>query len=280
MVAGGGGCAEGGPATWPLVLLVLAFALRRRRRMAALAVALAATGAGAQSASFAVDHFQPGGGAFDVLGVWSPETAANFDWRGSVLHQLRPRPAPAGRARAPGPGAAAARSIDAAPRRFGGIPRSVRAGRGPSIAVAQASNGAPMLGGAVSGPVASGGMGDLRVLPKARLLSVGGFLLGAAAPFTLPIGRQEAYLGAGAPTLTPTVLAELQDVLPVRLLANVGVAVRRGRSLGNLKVSSAFTYGLGAELRSRCAVSRSQPWLRSRERQTSSAEARSNGPSS
>jgi len=116
------------------------------------------------------------------------------------------------------------------------------------IAVAQASNGAPMLGGAVSGPVASGGMGDLRVLPKARLLSLGGFVLGAAAPFTLPIGRQDAYLGAGAPTVMPTVLAELQDVLPVRLLANVGVAVRGGRSLGNLKVSSAFTYGLGAEL--------------------------------
>jgi len=247
MVAGGGGCAEGGPATWPLVLLVLAFALRRRR-MAALAVALAATGAGAQSASFAVDHFQPGGGAFDVLGVWSPETAANFDWRGSVYT-----------------------SYARDPLRLVALehPDQVQLLRGQSmlhlggsvgfldrfelgavlpIAVAQASNGAPMLGGAVSGPVASGGMGDLRVLPKARLLSVGGFLLGAAAPFTLPIGRQEAYLGAGAPTLTPTVLAELQDVLPVRLLANVGVAVRRGRSLGNLKVSSAFTYGLGAEL--------------------------------
>ncbi len=248
MVAGGGGCAEAGPATWPLALLVLAFALRRRRRMAALAVALAATGAGAQSASFAVDHFHPGGGAFDVLGVWSPETAGNFDWRGSVYT-----------------------SYARDPLRLVALehPDQVQLLRGQSmlhlggsvgfldrfevgavlpIAVAQSSNGAPMLGGAVSGPVASGGMGDLRVLPKARLLSLGGFVLGAAAPFTLPVGRQDAYLGAGAPTLTPTVLAELQDVLPVRLLANVGVAVRGGRSLGNLNVSSAFTYGLGAEL--------------------------------
>ena len=246
VVAGAGGCTGAGPASWPLALVALAFALRRRRRMAALAVVLAATGASAQSATFTVDHFQPGAGAFDVLGVRSPETAGHLEWRGSVTTSFARDPL---------------RLIAI------GHPDQVRLLHGQSmlhlgaslglfdrfevgavlpVALAQSSEGAPMLGSSVAAPV-SGGVGDLRILPKARILSLGGFVLGAAAPFTLPTGRQDAFLGAGAASLTPTILAELQDVGPVRLLANAGVAVRGGRSLGNLQVSSAMTYGLAAE---------------------------------
>ncbi|TMB30310.1 MAG: hypothetical protein E6J65_01505, partial [Deltaproteobacteria bacterium] len=85
-IVAGTGCGSAGPSIWPLLFVLLAFALRRARRRAAaaLVVALAATAARAQSASFTVDRFQPGLGAFDVLGVASPETAPHFDWHASL----------------------------------------------------------------------------------------------------------------------------------------------------------------------------------------------------
>ena len=87
------------------------------------------------------------------------------------------------------------------------------------------------------------------MLPKIRLLSAGPLSLGAALPFTLPTGRQDAFLGAGAPSIAPTALAELRlDPIDLRLLANAGVALRGGRSLTNLTVGTAITYGLAAEL--------------------------------
>src|SRR5258708_9412785 len=113
------------------------------------------------------------------------------------------------------------------------------------VAFAQGSEEAPMIARPNGAPWA--GVGDLRVMPKVRLLSLGPVLLGAAMPFTLPIGRRNAFLGAGAPTISPTALAEMQ-LLPVRLLANAGVAVRGGQSLTNLRVCTATTYGLAAEL--------------------------------
>jgi uncharacterized protein (TIGR03382 family) len=246
VVAGTGGCTGAGPATWPVALLALAFVLRRRRRMAALAVVLAATGASAQSATFTVDHFQPGAGAFDVLGVRSPETTVHLEWRGSVSTSFARDPL---RLVAIGHPDQVQLLHGQSMLHLGaslGLLDRFEVGAVLPVALAQSSEGAPMLGSSVAAPV-SAGIGDLRILPKVRILSLGGFVLGAAAPFTLPTGRQDAFLGAGAASLTPTVLAELQDLGPVRLLANAGIAVRGARSLGNLQVSSAMTYGLAAE---------------------------------
>ena len=230
--------------------MLLAFALRRARRRAgaALVVALAATAARAQSASFTVDRFQPGAGAFDVLGVASPETAPHFDWHASLYTSYARDPL---RLVAVGHPDEVKLLHGQSMLHLGislGLWDRFELGAVLPLTVAQRSEGAPMLGGPVSAPVATGGIGDVRLLPKATVLSVGGLVLGAAAPFTIPIGRQDAFLGAGAPSVTPTLLVELQDVLPVRLLLNAGVAVRGDRSLGNLRVSSALTYGLAAEL--------------------------------
>jgi outer membrane protein OmpA-like peptidoglycan-associated protein len=248
-VVAGAGCSQAGPAIWPLLLILAAFALRRRKRAAAVvAIALAVSaGARAQSATFTVDRFQPGAGVFDVLGVSSADTAGHLDWHASVFSSYARDPL---RLVAVGHPDEVQLLHGQSMLHFGvslGLWDRFEVGAVLPLAVAQGSEAAPMLGGPVSAPVASAGFGDLRVLPKARLFSAGGLVLGAALPFTVPIGRQDSFLGAGGPTLAPTLLAELRDVLPVRLLANAGVAVRGGRSLGNLNVSNALTYGLAAE---------------------------------
>jgi len=83
-VVAGTGCTQTGAAIWPLVLIVIGFALRRKRKLAVAALLVAASAARAQTASFAVDRFQPGAGTFDVLGVWSPEVAPDLDWHASA----------------------------------------------------------------------------------------------------------------------------------------------------------------------------------------------------
>jgi uncharacterized repeat protein (TIGR01451 family) len=249
-VVAGAGCSAAGPALWPLLLIVLAFALRRRKRAAAaLLVALGLpAGAHAQSATFTVDRFQPGAGALDVLGVWSADSAQHLDWHASLYTSYARDPL---RLVAVGHPDEVQLLHGQSMLHFGasvGLWDRFEIGAVLPVTIAQGSEGAPMLGGPVAAPVASAGLGDLRVLPKMRLLNASGLVLGLALPFTVPTGRQDSFLGAGAPTLAPTLLAELQGVLPVRLLANAGIAVRGGRSLGNLNVSNALTYGLAAEL--------------------------------
>src|SRR5258708_12687845 len=80
------------------------------------------------------------------------------------------------------------------------------------VAFAQGSEAAPMI--ALPNGAPSAGLGDLRVMPKVRLLSLGPVLLGAAMPFTLPIGRRNAFLGAGPPPISPPPPPELQLLPP------------------------------------------------------------------
>jgi MYXO-CTERM domain-containing protein len=244
----GAGCSSTGAAGWPLLLLLAAFALRRRSKAAMAALLLCASAARAQdSATIAVDRFQPGAGAFDVLGVWSADTAQDREWHASVYGSYARDPL---RLVQVDHATQVPVLQDQSLLHLGasiGLGDRFEVGAVLPLAV-QSSSGTPLAQGPLSAPAPSAGIGDLRILPKARLLSIGGLVLGAAAPFSLPTGRQEAYLGAGSLTITPTALAELQEVLPVRLLANAGMAVRGSRSLGNLRVGTAITYGLAAEM--------------------------------
>ncbi|HEX9576583.1 MAG TPA: OmpA family protein [Myxococcales bacterium] len=246
-VVAGSGCSAAGPAMWPAILVLAAFLLRRRRG-AALAVMLAAAGgARAQSVAFSADRFQPGAGAFDLLGVASADTAQDSEWHLS-LHTSYARD-PLRLIAVNNPGQVLLLHSQPMLHLGGsiGLWDRFEIGAVLPVAFAQGSEAAPMLGGAAASGVPGGGIGDLRVFPKMRLISLKGLMLGVAAPFTVPIGRQDAYLGSGSPTVTPMALAEL-TVLPVRLLANAGVAVRSGHALGNLNVGSAMTYGLAGEM--------------------------------
>ncbi|WP_375758952.1 OmpA family protein [Corallococcus exercitus] len=105
--------------------------------------------------------------------------------------------------------------------------------------------------GAVSEQFADGvgaaGLGDLRVVPKLALLSKGALNLAVLAPFTLPTGGGDHFLGADGPTFQPRVTGEWATP-SLRLLANVGVNLRKAQDLRNLHVGNELTFGVGAEV--------------------------------
>ncbi|MFN2548166.1 MAG: OmpA family protein, partial [Myxococcales bacterium] len=243
VVAGAGGCTSTGGAAWPLVAILLAFAARRRKAVLAALIVAGAAQAQTASTSFTVDRFQPGAGTFDVLGVSSPETARDFDWHASLYGDYARDPL-------------RLISLDAPDqvrllRNQSMLHRGASIGLGEHfefgailpIALAQGSGAAPMVG--LQNGVASAGFGDLRLLPKVRLFTLGPAVLGAGLPLTLPTGRRDAFLSQGSITATPTALFELQ--LPVRVLANLGIILRPGQQLTNLDVGNALAYGIAAE---------------------------------
>ncbi len=105
--------------------------------------------------------------------------------------------------------------------------------------------------GAVAAPFADGvgtaGLGDLRVVPKLALLSRGALSLAVVAPFTLPTGGGDHFLGADGLTFQPRVAGEWATP-SLRLLANVGVNLRKAQDLRNLRVGNELAFGVGAEV--------------------------------
>src|SRR5207248_7750171 len=75
------------------------------------------------------------------------------------------------------------------------------------VTVNQSAGGASSIDPAVSSDLASSGFGDLRILPKAELLSRSRWSIGAAAPITLPTGTH-GFLGHGGFTARPRVLGD------------------------------------------------------------------------
>nr|WP_244226908.1 OmpA family protein [Corallococcus aberystwythensis] len=95
--------------------------------------------------------------------------------------------------------------------------------------------------------VGTAGLGDLRVVPKLALLSKGALNLAVVAPFTLPTGGADHFVGADGPTFQPRVAGEWATP-SLRLLANVGVNLRKAQELRNLRVGNELAFGVGAEV--------------------------------
>ncbi|NNB97129.1 OmpA family protein [Corallococcus exiguus] len=95
--------------------------------------------------------------------------------------------------------------------------------------------------------VGTAGLGDLRVVPKLALLSKGALNLAVLAPFTLPTGGGDHFVGADGLTFQPRVAGEWATP-SLRLLANVGVNLRKAQDLRNLHVGNELAFGVGAEV--------------------------------
>lgn len=98
-------------------------------------------------------------------------------------------------------------------------------------------------------PAAStSGLEDLELVPKVTLptWSWREVRFAAALPLTLPLGKRDELLGEGGLTATPTAIAE-RELGSVRLVGNLGVALRPKRQYYDLTIGSALTYGVGAE---------------------------------
>ncbi len=225
--------------------------LRRVSRLAAaLLVAVAATASAQPSVSQAIDvqHYKPGPGAYDVLGVHGARIAPHLSWNlgtslsyaDDSLNLVDPR---AGRF--------LYRIIDSQLTLdlMGAIALFDRVELGVSLPVSHTTS---EPAAAVAPDLANGagttGVGDLRLVPKVRLLSTkGGIHLAVAAAVTLPTAGGSKFLGSEAVTFQPRFVAEWATP-SVRLLANAGFNFRREERLRNLRVGHELTYAVGAEV--------------------------------
>ncbi|WP_253910537.1 Ig-like domain-containing protein [Pyxidicoccus fallax] len=265
----GRGCSTGGAGTFaPLAMLLLALPLLGRLRRSAgrssralvagaaggvaLAGALVAPVAEAQvtapTASQAIDvqQYKPGPSVHDILGVHSARVQPHLGWNVGLslnyadkpLNFLDPRQD---------------RFITALVRSqvgldlMGAVGLFDRLELGVVLPVTlQDSDPAPQVDPSFSQGVGSGGIGDLRLVPKARLIDGEDFGLALAVPVVLPTGGASDFLGGSGVGVQPRLVAEYGQRF--RLAANVGVDFRKQQQLRNLTTGNAFTYGVGAEV--------------------------------
>ncbi|MCP3059839.1 OmpA family protein [Myxococcus sp. K38C18041901] len=212
---------------------------------------LMASGAQAQiQASQAIDvqQYKPGPGAYDLLGLQGARVGKHLDWNLGLSVNYADDPL---------------NLFD--PRRDAYVYRIVDSQLTVDVMGALAlfdwleigvalpiSTTTSQPAGEVAPSLAQGvdatGLGDLRLVPKARLLSTeGGLHLAVAASVTIPTSGGDEFLGADGLTFQPRLLAEWANP-HVRLLANVGVNLRGEERLRNLRVGNEFAYGIGAEV--------------------------------
>ncbi|MBN8232186.1 OmpA family protein [Corallococcus macrosporus] len=258
----GRGCSTGGAGgLLPLALGLLAvpFLGRRRRALPARGLALAvAVGLSLGTASRAeaqapvsqaidVQQYKPGPGAYDVLGLHSARVAPHLTWNVGASLNYAHHPL---------------NFFDPREETFvyrivqqqvsldlmGAVSLFDRLEVGLVLPLTvTGSESASAVSEQFADGVGSAGLGDLRVVPKLALLSKGALNLAVLAPFTLPTGGGDHFLGADGPTFQPRVAGEWATP-SLRLLANVGVNLRKAQDLRNLRVGNEFAFGVGAEV--------------------------------
>ncbi|NVJ21886.1 OmpA family protein [Myxococcus sp. AM011] len=195
-----------------------------------------------------VQQYKPGPGAYDVLGLHGARVGKHLDWNLGLsvnyaedpLNLLDPRR-----------DEFVYRIVDSqlSVDLMGAVALFDRVELGVSLPLTTTtSQPATAISPTLANGAAGTGVGDLRLVPKLRLLSTeGGLHLALVAPVTLPTAGAADYLGAKGLTFQPRLAAEwVGDSL--RLLANVGVNLRGEQQLRNLRVGNEFTYGVGAEV--------------------------------
>jgi OmpA-OmpF porin, OOP family len=92
------------------------------------------------------------------------------------------------------------------------------------------------------------GMGDLRIVPKARLpQSLGPVELAATLPLIIPTGGAREFLGQRGIGVQPRLIADATLGM-VRAVATAGFNFRGEERLRNLRVGTELAYGLAAEV--------------------------------
>ncbi|HZI12930.1 MAG TPA: Ig-like domain-containing protein [Myxococcus sp.] len=259
----GRGCSTGGAGTFaPLALLLLALPMLGRMRRsggrasgAVLAGVLAVAGvlvspsAQAQAtASQAIDvqQYKPGPGAGDILGVQSPRVQPHLTWNVGLSVNYADKPLNFLNPRSDEFITALVRSqvgLDL----MGAVGLFDRFEVGLVLPVTlQSSEPAPQVDPSFSQGVSSGGIGDLRLVPKARLVDGEDYGVAVSLPVVLPTAGGSDFLGGSGVSVQPRVVAEYGQRL--RLAANVGLDFRSKQQLRNLRTGNALAYGVGAEL--------------------------------
>jgi len=249
--ARGTGCAStGGGSAWALAALAAAALFLRLRRRTALfaAAALAAAPASAETVStaFDVERFQPGSGSEDILGVHSALVPVGLGWSASLYASYADRPlrliaTDKSGTEIPIVGSMTTGYLLAS---VGFLDR-FEFGLAVPIALHQSFTGVSAIDPSLGLPSAGGGLSDLRVGLKARLVEIDRLHLAASIPVTIPTGKGLNFLGNSSLTATPEIEAEWVADSGTRLAGNLGMLLRGSHKLFDLSVGNALTYGVG-----------------------------------
>lgn len=251
---GGSGCSSSGGGLSSLSLLVLAGLWLRRRLArlgrAALAAALLLWVPGAQAQTTApkstaidVQQFKPAPGGSDLLSLHSALIPEHFSWQVGLLGSYGNEPLTVTNP-ITGQATSAVVAHQVTFDLYGSIGLFQRLELGVALPLTvQGTQSDPFDGQTLRGA----GVGDLRLVPKARILTLAGIELAAALPVILPTGGESSFLGGGGLAVQPRVIAEWAPG-PLRVIANLGLNFRRTEQLQNLHVGHAFTYGAGLEV--------------------------------
>ncbi len=117
-------------------------------------------------------------------------------------------------------------------------------------ALAQGDNFSLLNQYGFSEPGVSGGLGDIRLLPRFILFPAQGSPIGVAlvTELRLPTGNGQSFLGESAPVFAPRVVLE-RPIGPFRLLGNFGARLRKQAQYLNLIVGNEYTISLGGMYR-------------------------------
>ncbi|WP_244981472.1 adventurous gliding motility protein AgmC [Corallococcus exercitus] len=260
----GHGCSTGGSgslAPFALMLLALPLVGRRFRRAGnllaraggALAVFVTALFAGtsahaqatAVSQAIDVQQYKPGPGVADVLAVHGAKVQRHLGWNVGLSVNYADKPLNFFDPRSETYVTALVKSqvgVDL----MGAVGLFDRFEIGVVLPITiQSSENSPAVDSSFANGVSGGGIGDLRLIPKARLLDGDNYGLSVVVPVSLPTGGASDFLGGSGVSVNPRVVAEYGRRF--RVLANVGVDIRKAEQLRNLNVGSALAYGVGAE---------------------------------
>lgn len=248
----GGGCTAAGeaPMFWSTALLLGAVALMKKRagRLLALLVVAASGASSAQGISTAIDvqHFHPAPGRGGILNAHGARVGEPFGWQLGGWLNYSDSPLVLVEK-----GSGTHRGGLVEQRLTMDLLASLSFGRGFELGVGmpfalQRGRRFDALEQTPSG--ASGGAGDLRLAPKLHVWRHGGMRLAALAALTVPTGDSAAFLGDGSLSFRPRAIAEYGFENGARLLANVGVNLRRRDVLFNLEVGNEFAWALGGAL--------------------------------
>ena len=238
---GGGGCSVGGagdPAPWGLLVLLglLALALVRRSRRATttlfaacLLMALAGSARAAEPVQFSVMNFQPAASTMNFIVTEGGFTLPHLYPSAAIYMNYAHRPL---------------ELIDTADDSLMakvikyqlnldlmlaiGFFNRLELGVALPVTLTQASDDLGMLD-RDPGTTLAGGLGDIRIQPKLRVMTRGPATLALALPFSVPSGKRENFLGDEGVTFAPRAIVSF-DTTYFDIAFNVGYRLRKDQT--------------------------------------------------
>ncbi|MBK8482265.1 MAG: OmpA family protein [Proteobacteria bacterium] len=127
-------------------------------------------------------------------------------------------------------------------------------GLGLPVTLDQSSDGLGVLRPSNPSSGLAAGVGDLRIVPKARILTAGWFTLSASAPLAVPTGNRRNLLGSAGVTFAPRIIAAADFGPRVGAAINLGYRFRKDDSFkvstdqANVAVDDEFLFSAGARV--------------------------------